>query len=136
MANVLTDLVTYAASLFPTETIRGGFVPDTPDKVVVIMSPDPGLTPLETMGATQGAGPKLERHILQIRCRGVQDDFQDARNLAETVYRGLNNRLGITLSGTVYVAIEALHPPYTLSADENGRWHLGFNILVTKYSNV
>ena len=135
MSTVLDDIVSHITANTSGLTIRAGFIPDTPDTVITVMEPDPGLASLDTLGASVGV-IKIERPILQIRSRAGQDDYETARVNAETVYKVLHNLVNTTIDSTRYLIIEALQPPFNLGRDQNGRWASGFNIQIHKEPNA
>lgn len=53
--------------------------------------------------------------------QGVTNAYTTARNKAESIYTLLDGAGPITLSGTVYLYIEALQPPFFLQMDDNDR---------------
>lgn len=136
MATTLNDLHTYLTAQFPAETIRAGFLPTSPDRVVGMIERTGDEPPAETFVGT-GKGPKLnmEKPNIQILIRTTQDAYEAARDLADSIYQGLHNLVGVTLSGTRYALIEALHPPFNVGIDEQGRWLIGFNIACWKRPN-
>ena len=136
---VVREVVDFLSTNFPAETIRGGFMPDgegVDDRIVAVIEPAGEEPPAETFVGS-GRGPKLSMELpnLSIRCRTPKDCYEDARDLAESIYQFLHNQVGITLSGTRYSLIEAIQPPFNIGTDEQGRWTIGFDIRCWKKSS-
>ena len=129
MATPVREMVDFIASNFGGETVRGGFQPTDPDRVITVTEVAGDEPPAETfVGA--GRGPKLniESPNFQILCRTAPDCYEDAAELAYDVYVLLHNQVRVTLGSTSYALIEALQPPFNLGIDEDGRYSCGFNI--------
>jgi len=136
MASVLNDMLTHIRAVTAGITIDGGFLPegDNTTAIAVVMTPEPGLANLDTMGTAIGT-INIERPIVQIRSRGPQNDFPTANDNAWTIYRAVHNTVDATIDGTRYLMIEAIQTPYTLGSDENGRWIVGFSLQIYKEPN-
>jgi hypothetical protein len=111
-----------------TYTLRKHFSPETPDAVIVLLEVPIGA-PMRAMGASVSA-PVRERSGLCVRVRGPQQDYSNARSMAETVYQRLDF-LNTTLSGRQY-SLSALHAPVLYQEDRNNRWWIDTTFLVLK----
>ena len=141
MATVLDDIAAHLATQ-GVGTVGGttdvaiykGHMPPDPDQVVALIELR-GLAPIDTLGMTAG-GQSVEIPMLQVLVRSQTDNYEQARILAETVYKTLHGITGQTVGGGArYLTIEALSSPYNFGEDKNGRWIIGFNLLTWKELN-
>jgi len=133
--SVLVDMLVHVRAVAGALVYVGGYLQETPDAIVAIMNPEPGLENLDTMGTSIGT-INIERPIFQVRARAGQNDFLTSMQNAWTVYRAVHNTVDATINGTRYLMIEAVQTPYTLGADESGRWINGFSLQVYKEPNA
>lgn len=105
------------------------FLPDSPDACVAIFE-YAGLPPIHTFGANTQA--ILERPKFQVICRNAAGEYDLARSQAETLYTLLEKLSDTSLSGTLYIRIEALHSPFALEPDAKGRTLVACSYLATK----
>jgi hypothetical protein len=106
--------------------IRGD-LPATPDKVVALF---------ETGGAGQERafdGTVVEQPTLQVLVRGAADDYDVARLQIEKLYQTMSEWGAFTASGTRYLNLEPLQPPFPLGGrDGNKRRTFSVNFLIHK----
>ena len=121
IASILDDAST--GFTLNTNLFRGRFEPLPNEQIAIIETG--GLPPLNTMTNTVGS-PDVERPRFQVIARAAKDNYSTARTNAETAWRALHNFAG-TASGTRYLWIEALQPPFSLGMDENDRPLIAFN---------
>ena len=133
--SVLQDILVHVNAETSGIAFVGGYLHESPDTLVAVMNPETGLENIATMGVSIGT-IGIERPIVQIRSRGSQNGFLVANDNAWIVYRAIHNTINATINGTLYLMIEATQTPYTLGADENGRWIVGFNLQIYKEANA
>lgn len=104
--------------------VSKGFIPDKPDQVIVVF---------ETPGRPPDARVDLDRPSFQIRVRGSEFGYIDAREKAQEIHLALHTFKG-NLLGTRYVLITAAHSPWFLQHDRNNRPEFvqNFNCLKTR----
>ena len=84
------------------------------------------------------AGVQYEHPAIQVVARGVPDDFDTPRTLAENAYQALAEVQATTLvssaSSALYHLIRPLNPPQSIAPgpDEKRRVRWSFNVLVEK----
>lgn len=101
-------------------------MPDTPDDVVSVYDYG-GLPPVMTLGA--GAA-KWEEPRIQVVARATT--YSAARTKIGAVFTALHSLLNTSLSGTLYLSIEAVQSPFTLDRDTNGRVRCACNFHIRK----
>jgi hypothetical protein len=124
----LGSFIANAAGLTVGEDCFKGTMPATPD-VCAAIAEYGGLSPRYVFG-TSGIADDMPR--VQVLVRGTVDDYAGPRALAETIYRALSNVANQTLSGTRYLAVTPLQPPYSLLQDDLDRYVVGFNCQIEK----
>ena len=78
-------------------------------------------------------GIRFENPTLQILFRGVAGDSEGPRARAQTAYEGLAKIQAEALSGTQYLTVMPLQPPFILERDDQGhRVVWAFNVLIQK----
>ena len=91
-----------------------------------------GRTPLRAMGASL-SDPVSEIARFNVGVIGQLEDFENARNMAETIHATLDNLTEATLSGTRYLLVRALQPPiYSAPDDEDAEHHWSINFEAMK----
>lgn len=111
-----------------------GVMPETPDACTAVFEYG-GRMPTFGFGT---AGVDYESPSVQVLCRGVKDDYQTPRDLAETAYQGLAAVEAETLTsdstGTsaFYHWIHPIQCPFCLDRDANGRVLFAFNCAIDK----
>ena len=131
---VLPELTTYLAAYSPSLGLTGGtnlfygIMPPTPDLCVALF--EYGSTPPEiTVGATVIG---FEDPRIQVRVRGVKDDYDTPRLLLNKIVEALVKIQEQTLSGTQYHAVLPKQSPFMLLMDDNFRLTFACNFEVTK----
>ncbi len=105
-----------------------GFLPDTPDSVVVIYE-NPGTPP----SRSHSSNPTLEHPQLGVWARGTPDgDYVAPRQKAQDAYDALVAIRNQTLSSTLYLDVMPMQQPFLIERDDNKRAIIGFNAAVTK----
>lgn len=69
---------------------------------------------------------------VQIMVRGARGDYATPRAAIEVAYRAMASAGAQLISGTRYLAIRPLQPPYLYEKDENGRITFAFNAELQK----
>lgn len=134
---MLLDDIGYAAAQASTTLTLGtnlflSKLPSSaPDSAVAVYeSGGPG--PTWTMSST--SGPAWENPRIQVLVRSTT--YQAGRNLAETLWRALDNASGTLGSssapGAHYILIRAIQSPAPLGEDANLRWLFSTNFQVQK----
>lgn len=88
-----------------------------------------GMEPVRAMRGVVAA----EQPRVQVMVHAAS--YTAARNKAEAAYRSCLHATdggATTLSGTVYVQMLPLQPPYDIGADANNRTMVGFNVQMVK----
>lgn len=106
---------------------KGRFPPETPDACGAVID-GPGLKPIYALGGSIA----WERPKLQIRFRGVPEDYATPRALAELAYQALAGVDNQTLNSTRYLSITPIQTPYAMDGDKKGRFEVGFTVEVAK----
>lgn len=101
-----------------------GNVPQEPDRVIVLTvydsSDDPALSDSEA--------------YVQVRCRADGADKRKVDDIDDAVFNLLQNKLDLTLSTDVRVGqIHRVSGPASLGQDENRRWSVSSNYLVSAH---
>lgn len=102
-------------------------MPATPDVCAVVSAS--GGAP--ATGAFGHVGIKYESPTCQVRFRGVKDDRLGPALRARTAYDG-SYGVGVTLSGTKYLRLFPLQPPFPFEQDSKGRFVYAFNVFGEK----
>lgn len=97
-----------------------GLLPETPDSARAVV-PTTGFPDIRSFN-----GVEYEVRRYQVYVRDAVYATADSR--AEGMYASLRAVANQALSGTFYLTIDAVTPPYLLERDENGRVVLAFNI--------
>lgn len=106
---------------------KGKFPAETPDECGAVIDVA-GLKPIYTLG-----GDVLcERPKLQVRFRGVPEDYATPRGLAETAYQALASVANQTINSTRYLGITPVQTPFAMDKDKKGRFEVGFTCEVWK----
>lgn len=103
-------------------TIFKSQLPDEPDTALVLLA-TPGAPPKDVMGA---GGPAIDYPRVQVVARAT--GFVAADALATQAYDALHAITNQTLSGTYYLRVVALQPPFQLDRDEKRRALVAFNV--------
>ncbi len=100
------------------------YMPNTPNACLLLRQ-TPGRPPVGGFGT---AGIRFEYPNVQVVARGVKDDEQTPRALAESAYTKLAEVQAVALSGTNYLTVQPLQAPSgVLGDDELGRPRISFN---------
>lgn len=102
-------------------------MPATPDVCAVVTSSG-GAPPIGGFGVT---GAKYESPTCQVRFRGVKDDRLGPAARARDAYLA-SFGVGLTLSGTKYLKLNPLQPPFPFEQDSKGRFVYAFNVFGEK----
>lgn len=127
-AEIATYLVGQGLGLTSGTNLFRGKLPDTPDICVVVYEYG-GMPNEPEMGGTT---VRLEFPSIQIVTRGVKDEYDAPRLLAQQVMAALTKIGGQTLSGVVYGCVMAKQPPFPLGWDDNFRMRFACNYHVQK----
>lgn len=107
------------------------------------LTPFPEYAPDSAVSLIQYAGREPERAFtastsapnivteyqrVQINMRNALASFSTLDALATSVYAYVDQPGTITLSGSRYLAIKPIQPPFYLEEDGNGRHHYVFNV--------
>ncbi len=106
-----------------TTLFKGQFPPETPDACGAVIDAS-GLKPIYALGGSVA----YERPKVQVRFRGVQDDYATPRALAEMAYRALLAVANQTINSTRYIAITPIQTPFAMDRDKKGRFEVGFTV--------
>jgi hypothetical protein len=102
----------------------------SPDTVCTLYEQQ-GVFSVQAFSSSTGTAAVVwERPNLQLLSRSTS--YQTARTRAETVYRLLDGLGDVTMSGTRYVAIDAVAPPFSAGRDQNQRFLVSVNFNVQK----
>jgi hypothetical protein len=115
--------LTLHVDLFPSQ------MPAQAPDVCAALYEYPGLSPVYTLG---DAAPALERPRVQLAFRGAPRDYEGPRATAELAYQALAATANTSLSGTRYLEVTPLQPPFLLRRDELSRPVIGFNVQISK----
>jgi len=85
-----------------------------------------GLPAIRAFGASIGS-PVCEVHRFQVLVRDVANNFATAQTLAEDIHDKLDHLGESTLSGTRYLNVVALSPPFPIGQDANDRYEFSCN---------
>ena len=124
----LLDEIADRLALLDLGLIVKGQMPATPDRAVALNEYAGG-------GAETGFGfPGLQDELpgLQVKVRGVRDDYAGPRDVIETIYRELPKVQGQLLSGTMYRMIKPQQVPFILERDSSERCVFAVNFLCEK----
>lgn len=95
-------------------------LPDSPDAAVGVFE-YPGRPSDKTFGTTIVCENARFQILVRSAREGTANAYSTARTKAENIRNLLDGAGNLTLSGTVYLYIEALQPPFFLEKDANGR---------------
>lgn len=132
---VLDELKVYAAGLavpavpvllVDATNLFAARMPPDPDQVVCFME-TPGRGGDYALGIN---APQVEHPHVQVYCRDL--DYAAARAMAEALYKNFDAVGPTQLSGTYYLNIDPLQPPFPLEVDARDRWGIVFNCEVWK----
>ena len=127
-AEITTYLVSLGLGTFATDIFIDDLPPD-PD-VCCAVNNSGGSAPDGGFGVD---GIQFENPTLQILFRGAPGDSEGPRARAQTAYEGLAKIQAETLSGTEYLTVMPLQPPFILERDDQAhRAVWAFNILIQK----
>jgi hypothetical protein len=122
------DVGTLGVSLFRGPLPLDSRLAPVHDAIMALIE-TPGLPSLHVHNKKEASA---ERPTVQILARGAPFDYEEARARAQAAYDALDGLANITLSGTQYLSVFALQPPFFLHADQAGRPVIAFNVLITK----
>lgn len=130
VVKLITDNTTtrVAASSLFTAQIH----PDNPDTATFIFETQ-GTPPARVFGSSE---PAWENPGIQIIDRS--SDYDTARNSAELIYKILQGQANVTLkstgtaTGAFYLTLEPQQSPFPLLRDENDRFQIACNYLISK----
>ena len=105
-----------------------GFMPDTPDALVVILEV-PGRLPSRDHGTP---GVALEHPQIAVWARGIRRDYQNPRLKAQAAHDALSLVTNMLLSAVRYLDIMPMQQPFLVERDKDERSIIGFNAAVTK----
>jgi hypothetical protein len=134
---VLEDLVAYLEAEghgTRSQSLFAGRVPmddpgnPVPDAIIALLT-IPGMAPLLTHESFAAA---IEQPMIQVLTRGTPYGDQAAMVRAMAAWDTLGSVVNLTLSGTLYLAIQARQSPWKLRDDAERRPEYVFNILVQK----
>jgi Bacteriophage minor capsid protein len=108
-------------------TLFKGTIPlDTPATVetpLLALLEVPGLPPLRTHD-----GQRIGQNVLQVVSRGRAHGYEAARQQAQLAWLALDGVVNATVSGVVYLMIQALQDPFLLKIDDMHRPFVVFTI--------
>jgi len=131
---ILDDLATYIAaqstafSVGSTGNLGKALMLDKVHTATMVsIYETPGLPNLYTFSTTNKATRVAEKPRIQVLSRSTS--YQTARTNIDTIYQLLDGFSGPlpTSTGTEYLSIEAVQPPFSAGRDENDRWILSVN---------
>lgn len=105
-----------------------GLLPDSPAKVVSLMQTG-GRGPMQTQ--TDPLAADFPRVAVWVRAEAghrAGGDYAAAETLADALYAAFAPQGELTLSGTRYVSLVSLQPPFLLQRDKSDRPILAFNV--------
>lgn len=116
-----------------TNLFYGPMHEEYPDAVVLVnlyggLRDEPNLGE----GALAGKATRLEFKRVQILARGAPNDTDGPLALAKSCHDVLVAVLDQTLSGTYYLEVAAVQPPFRMPTDKNFRETYIFNVQCTK----
>lgn len=101
-----------------------GSVPQAPDRVITLTAYD----------SEENPALSDSRMRVQVRCRAEGADKRKVDDIDDAIFDLLQNRLDLTLSTGVKVGqIHKVSGPTSLGQDENHRWSLSSNYLVSAW---
>ena len=106
-------------------TIFLGFMPPTPDAVVVIYEAR-GNGPEHTFGAGVLA---VERPLIRIIARAARNDYPAARTLMASARSSLGDIRNETISGVKFMCVTPTSDPYPLRLDDKERALMGLDLV-------
>ena len=128
---LLPELSTFFTSSSGTGTLGTdlflGALPDSPDTCAALYE-YPGEPPEGRLG-TDRAWSYETPHV-QVRVRSTS--YAAGRTLIEQYYQKTARLVNREITGVYYVGADALQAPFSLSRDENNRWHFAFNMRIEK----
>jgi len=107
-------------------TIFLGFMPPTPDAIVVIYE-GRGNGPELTFGTGVVA---LERPSVRALARGARNDYPTTRTLIDSVRASLGAIREETISGIKFMCVTPTSDPYPLRLDDKERTQIGLDLVV------
>lgn len=112
-----------------TTLFKGGVPLDAPmvtvQDALIALTEGPGLPAIRPHSPRSDT---IQQPTLQVIVRGGPFGYAAARLTAEAVYKALDGLANVTLSGTFYLWLLALQPPWPLRTDDLNRPHLVFNV--------
>ena len=123
---LVSDVTTYlaGASLGLTVGSTGNLInvpfSDVSPQAVVCIIQYSGRPAVRAFGASIGA-PVCEVHRFQITARDIANNFSTAQALIESIHAALDHLGESTLSGTRYLNVTAVAPPFYLGQDDDDR---------------
>lgn len=106
-----------------------GSMPAKPD-VALSLHEYPGGPPDFVFGT---AGVAHEYPRVQVKARGAAADYAGPRRWLEAVYQDLAERVqSATSTGTRYLDLSPVQPPFPLERDESNRWVFAVNFVAMK----
>lgn len=130
VAKLITDNTTTRVAA--TNLFKSFNHPQAPDTSTFLLETQ-GIPPTRTFGSSD---PAFENPSLQIIDRS--SDYITARNSAELIYKLLDRQVNTTLlpaagtTGTFYLSISAQQSPFSLGTDDNDRFQISHNYLISK----
>lgn len=107
-----------------------GLMPESPDAVIAMYETG-GQRPAHTMNASAGRAV-VERPRVQVVCRGSNQDYNTARANAHRVFKLFDGLPARSINGVAYKWGEAVHSPFLLGRDQNGRPLIACNYDIVK----
>lgn len=74
----------------------------------------------------------VEHPRVQVVVRGAPHDYATPRAMAELAYRAMAEASAQVVSGTRYLQMRPLQPPFSMGRDEKSRLLIGFNAQLDK----
>ena len=109
-------------------TIKTGSMPSNPNECIAILEYG-GFTPDMVFGQS---AIEIDHPRLQILFRGEPKDYDTPMSAATVAYRAMASAGAQTISGTRYLALTPIQPPFLLRKDENDRFEIAFNVAPDK----
>ncbi len=116
-----------AASLTTGYEVLRGKMPSSPDKVIALF--ESGGAGVQQFMCEIGA---IEEPTLQIRVRGIADDYDGPRLTIERIFQALLGYGAFSTATARYLSFTPLQSPFLFRRDDSKRVELAVNFLIQK----
>lgn len=128
------DIATYCANQGLGTLGTDIFVNDLPDKPgypdnLIVFNDTPGFPPDHAMGGPS-TNPVFENPTLQVLVQNIYSET--ASNNCYNVFQELDGLKDQTIDSVVYLLVTALNTPFIIGKDENDRYRVACDFLITR----